>query len=325
MIKVDQLLQSETEDSLQSIEVPQSLYSFVEKVPGIVNQKEKINTLKPVNKRWKRQLLSWGAAAAITVFAIGITSNVTANFFENVPFLKLEKNEGFKENFSSLLNAAKNDQFTSIGQTVEDNGVKMVITDAIYDGSLVALSFSFETSDNLEVEDITSSKMQMFFNGEKESWSSVQDFSKINQNKYAGVMKIWVPDKKINDKKLNLDLTFSKVLGTTGKWNFALDLDNAGQIFATNSSIQLNDADLRITNVTFTPLKTEITVTGDDFNNVIMNILTPEGTTLSIQDSFESEKIKRFQYQPINTVPQSIQLKITKGTDTKTVVLSLKK
>ncbi|WP_442598766.1 DUF4179 domain-containing protein [Neobacillus sp. D3-1R] len=323
MLKVDHLLKRENEESLQNIEVPSSLYSFAEKVPEIFKQEYQTITKKPVNKRWEKKAISWAAAAAIITFAVGLSSDVIANYFENVPFIKMEKQEGFKENFSNMLHAAKNEQFTSIGQTVEDHGIKMVITDAIYDGSQVALSFSFQT--NKEMNHVSSSKMKLLFNGDKESWSSIQDFSKVNQNEYTGAMKIWVPDTKVNKEKLNVELQFSEVLGTQGKWNFDLNLNKVGQTFTTGSSLPLQDMDLRIDKVMFTPLKVEVTSTGNDVKNVIINLKTPEGVNLAAIDSFEKEKEKRFQYQPINSIPQSVILEVTKGGTTKTVILPLSK
>lgn len=92
-----------------------------------------------------------------------------------------------------------------------------------------------------------------------------------------------------------------------------------GQTFATDSSIKLNDVNLQITEVTFTPLKTEIIAMGDNFKNVIINLSTSEGSNLSAQDGIEKIKVKKFQFQPINSIPQSLTLEVTKGTDSKTL------
>jgi hypothetical protein len=325
MPRIDKILQSETEDSLQNIEVPASLYAFAQKVPEMVNQNKTFNVLKPKNKRWKKQLLSWGAAAAMITFAISLSPSVTANFFENVPFLKMENNDGFKENFSNLLDAAKNNQFTSIGQSVEDNGIEMVVTDAIYDGTQVALSLSLQTSDELEVNKIASSKMKILFNGDKLSWSSVQDFSKVEKNKYTGAMKIWVPEENLLEESINVDIQFSKVLGIEGKWKYDLNLDKARQSFQTDTSIQLANTSLYINEVSFTPLNTEISIIGGNKENLVVSLVDSKGDKISSQNFYESSRGKILQYKPFSKIPDKLNLEVSKGMKTELIIIPIKK
>jgi hypothetical protein len=325
MPRIDKILQSETEDSLQNIEVPASLYAFAQKVPEMANQNKTINVLKPKNKRWKKQLLSWGAAAAMITFAISLSPSVTANFFENVPFLKMENNDGFKENFSNLLDAANNNQFTAIGQSVEDNGIEMVVTDAIYDGTQVALSLSLQTNDELEVNKTASSTMKILFNGDKSSWSSVQDFSKVDQNKYTGAMKIWVPEENLFEEKINVDIQFSKVLGIEGKWKYDLNLDKARQSFKTDTSIQLDNTSLHIDEISFTPLNTEISIIGEHKENLVLSLIDFKGDKLSAQNFYESGRGKVLQYKPFSKIPDKLNLEVSNGTETELIIIPIKK
>jgi hypothetical protein len=325
MPRIDRILKSETEDSLQNIEVPASLYAFAQKVPEMVNQNKTFNVLKTKNKRWNKQLLSWGAAAAMITFAISLSSSVTANFFENVPFLKMEDNDGFRENFSNLLDAAKNKQFTSIGQSAEDNGIEMIVTDAIYDGTQVALSLSLQTSDELEVDKIASSNMKILFNGEKLSWSSVQDFSKVDQNKYTGAMKIWVPEENLLEESINVDIQFSKVLGHEGKWKYDLNLDKVRQSFQTDTSIQLANTSLYINEVSFTPLNTEISIIGENKENLVVSLVDSKGDKLSTQNFYESGRDKILQYKPFSKIPDKLNLEVSNGTETELIVIPFNK
>jgi hypothetical protein len=325
MPRIDKFLQSETEDSLQNIEVPASLYAFAQKVPEMANQNKTINVLKPKNKRWKKQLLSWGAAAAMITFAISLSPSVTANFFENVPFLKMENNDGFKENFSNLLDAANNNQFTAIGQSVEDNGIEMVVTDAIYDGTQVALSLSLQTNDELEVNKIASSTMKILFNGDKSSWSSVQDFSKVDQNKYTGAMKIWVPEENLFEEKINVGIQFSKVLGIEGKWKYALNLDKVRQSFQTDTSIQLDNTSLHIDEISFTPLNTEISIIGENKENLVVSLVDSKGDKLSAQNFYEIARGKVLQYKPFSKIPDKLNLEVSKGMETELIIIPIKK
>lgn len=225
--KIDNQLKREITDNLEKIKVPQSLYVFAQQVPQL---EPYIPQIQGKNKpAWKKRLISGSIAAA--VFGVVITgafvSPAGANFLSHVPFLQFEADEEFNLNFGNLIDSAHKEQFTPIGQSDSDQGIRLTITDAYYVGSTVALSYAIDLDHDYPFDGIHDDPLidKLYINGKLiRGWGSTQEAKKVDNLHLAGVGEIFLPEGINYGEEITLDLIYDKIGTTHGKWKFSMNL-----------------------------------------------------------------------------------------------------
>lgn len=202
--------------TLEEIEIPQEL-----------NERSKLGIhqakAEMPKKKWKRTL-----AVAAILFGF---STVTAGFAfptvaSNIPiigdiFTYLGKETGLYVDYKNYS--------TELNMMEENNGIKITLNDAIYDGETVSLTYSVETEHDLGENPIIFDHLDI---KGASGMSGSSRLEKVDDNKYVGMISASDVDRSTaKSVKVRWDIEgFTKLDRTKeseikGDWNFAFQLD----------------------------------------------------------------------------------------------------
>ncbi|WP_337103214.1 DUF4179 domain-containing protein [Paenibacillus sp. YIM B09110] len=158
---------------------------------------------------------------------------------------------------------------TKLNQAAEDQGIRMTVTEVLYDGIRLAIGYTVE-ADHF----VSSLDADMLINGEPiETLLSSSSSSKIGHNQYTGYMDYeadgTLPDQFKLTLKLNSIQQYSNETGwqtTKGSWKFQLPVSKLTEGISVHSFEELppsatsGETTLSVKKVTMTPAVTAINV-----------------------------------------------------------------
>lgn len=156
---------------------------------------------------------------------------------------------------------------TEIGMTKESNGVKITVTDAVYDGESVSVSFTMESDRDLGENPILQGMLSIEEYGEWNHMMGRYMIEKINDNQYAGVSIVYLmtgtkPKETIHVNYKVRELTIVEDLANyiEGDWEFDFELEplesetvQLSNLNVTNQGIRVN-----VSKMTTTPVSNTI-------------------------------------------------------------------
>lgn len=217
-------------------------------------KKAVMSSIRPRKRRWTTNaaaaLILVGLSSAFLGMAFPAYANsipVIDNIFRFLDMGRSGLFDHYKE-FSSPMNIAE-----------ENNGIKITINDAVFDGETVFLTYSLESDQDLGARPIVHGLLDM---KGADGVAGSNQISKIGNNKYVGLMTGTSfsrdKDREIANIKWNIESIGnqdSKEQKITGGWNFALKLK------ATESSTQRIDrcierdgVTIHLNKITVTPM-----------------------------------------------------------------------
>ncbi|MDU1320173.1 MAG: DUF4179 domain-containing protein [Clostridium botulinum] len=237
-------------------------------------KKLKKNLLKQVRgKRTKKNFKHKAIAASLIIATTLISVNIPA-FAKNISEFKSViqaligygvPKEGEYEKYSN-----------SVNKSVTDKGITLTINEVVCDDTELMIVYTIKTQDNIkkivkEVKEATgiyfSFGPYIKIDGKEPSGGSSSDGKYLDGHTYINSDSIDIRDMKLKNK-FNVNLNVSNIYGVKGNWNlkFSLSKDEILKhinVFKSNKKVNFNDALVNVEKVSFTPINTTITVTGN--------------------------------------------------------------
>lgn len=207
-------------------------------------------------KGWKMKTLAAAMVLGLSVTTIGVAFPAYAG---NLPiigdvfkFLDIGKT-GVYDNYKEYA--------TEMNMVQESNGIKMTISDAVFDGNTVSVAYSIESEKDLD-EDFIMLRASMPDIKGASSMTGSFDFSKVDNGHYVGVSQFTPLDSPINSKKavdikwkINSFLLQDSEKFVEGDWEFVFSLNATdNQIQLVNQSTKGSGANVTVEKLTFTPM-----------------------------------------------------------------------
>ncbi|MBS4175595.1 DUF4179 domain-containing protein [Bacillus sp. FJAT-49736] len=256
-------LQQDIKNMIDNISVPMDeLNKTVERAIFIGHKHRHRN-----NHKWKRKLttacISVGLTAA-TLFGLSFTT-----FAKDIPILSSIFNffngDGLYENYHEN---AKN-----LGITQEDNGIKVTVKEAVFDGQNIFITYDIESQKDLGKSPFLSGIPQI-----KGAFSQVESTThkiiKKDKNHYVGItIGHLYSDEEKGHFEFNLEGFMlhpeTHKVDITGNWNFKFDLKatkNSNQVV--NQKTEKKGVTVAVRNITYTPMSFNIYCDGFVSNEI---------------------------------------------------------
>lgn len=234
----------------------------------------KKNLLKQVKCKKSRNSFRHKAIAASLIIAAALISVNIPAFAKNISEFKSViqalvgygvPKEGEYEKYSN-----------SINKSVTDKGITLTINEVVCDDTELMIAYTIKTQDNIkkivkEVKEATgiyfSLGQYIKIDGKEPSGGSSSDGKYLDSNTYINSDSIDIGDMNLKNK-FNVNLNVNNIYGVKGNWNlkFSLSKDEISKhinVFKPNKKVNFNDALVNVEKVSFTPINTTITVTGN--------------------------------------------------------------
>ncbi|WP_236900277.1 MULTISPECIES: DUF4179 domain-containing protein [Clostridium] len=161
----------------------------------------------------------------------------------------------------------------SVNKSVTDKGITLTINEVVCDDTELMIVYTIKTQDNIKkiVKEVTgiyfSFGPYIKIDGKESSGGSSSDGKYLDNNTYINSESIDIGDMNLKNK-FNVNLNVSNIYGVKGNWNlkFSLSKDEILKhinVFKSNKKVNFNDALVNVEKVSFTPINTTITVTGN--------------------------------------------------------------
>ncbi|MGG0670706.1 DUF4179 domain-containing protein [Lederbergia citrisecunda] len=228
--------------------------SEAEKSRVMMDLKRKIRKPKPV--RWRKM----AAAASITIglssaalFGLSFTS-----FAQEIPIIgqvfKWFNDDGFYQDYDEHAN--------TLAMTQEDNGIRMTVNEAVFDGKTLYITYDLITETDLGETPWLDGMPKMLDESISRLVSAQHNVKKINDTHYAGITTatLW-PDYRVEEGSFEFNINGilmeprddAEVI--PGNWKFQFDLkatDNKEQVVKLTSA--KNGVAVNIKRAVFTPM-----------------------------------------------------------------------
>ncbi|WP_434292089.1 DUF4179 domain-containing protein [Clostridium botulinum] len=237
-------------------------------------KKLKKNLLKQVKgKRTRKSSKHKAIAASLIIAAALISVNIPA-FAKNISEFKSViqalvgygvPKEGEYEKYSD-----------SINKSVTDKGITLTINEVMCDDTELMIAYTIKTQDNIkkivkEVKEATgiyfSLGQYIKIDGKEPSGGSSSDGKYLDGHTYINSDSIDIGDMKLKNK-FNVNLNVNNIYGVKGNWNFKFSLSKDEiskhiNVSKPNTKVSFNDVLVNVEKVSFTPINTTITITGN--------------------------------------------------------------
>lgn len=234
----------------------------------------KKNLLKQVKGKKARNSFKHKAIAASLIIAVTLISVNIPAFAKNISEFKSViqaligygvPKEGEYEKYSN-----------SINKSVTDKGITLTINEVVCDDTELMIAYTIKTQDNIkkivkEVKEATgiyfSLGQYIKIDGKEPRGGSSSDGKYLDRNTYINSDSIDIGDMNLKNK-FNVNLNVNNIYGVEGNWNFKFSLSKDEiskhiNVFKPNKKVNFNDAFVNVEKVSFTPINTTITVTGN--------------------------------------------------------------
>ncbi|EJE7235130.1 DUF4179 domain-containing protein [Clostridium sporogenes] len=241
---------------------------------GLRKKKLKKNLLKQVKgKKTKKGFKHKAVAASLIIATTLISVNIPA-FAKNISEFKSViqaligygvPKEGEYEKYSN-----------SVNKSVTDKGITLTINEVVCDDTELMIAYTIKTQDNIkkivkEVKEATgiyfSFGPYIKIDGKEPSGGSSSDGKYLDGHTYINSDSIDIGDMKLKNK-FNVNLNVNNIYGVKGNWNFKFSLSKDEiskhiNVFKPNTKVSFNDVLVNVEKISFTPINTTITVTGN--------------------------------------------------------------
>lgn len=213
-------------------------------------------TIKKKRNAWKVKVVAAAMVLGLSVTTIGVAFPAYAG---NLPiigdvfkFLDIGKT-GVYDNYKEFS--------TEMNMVQESNGIKMTISDAVFDGNTVSVAYSIESDKDLDEEFIWLRGSMFDIKGASSMIGSF-DFSKVDDRHYVALSQFTPLDFPINSKKaVDINWKIDSFLLqdpeklVEGDWEFAFSLKSTdNQVQLSNQSSERNGVNVTVDKLTITPM-----------------------------------------------------------------------
>ncbi|UTE76625.1 DUF4179 domain-containing protein [Rossellomorea sp. KS-H15a] len=275
---------SKFKDDVENVEVPiDELDAVIEK--GIFGS---------VRKDRRSEKILYSVATAILFLVIllgsGYVSPTMADVLSKIPFI----NSVLPFTDAGLETADEKGLVKSIGQTVDQNGISMTVTDVYYDHSRLEIGYSipFKEKDPETMKQYKTlgiAKADIKVDSQEVGYSIL---STLENDYITGTITIEDNDLPKSKDKVNFFIDVTEVLNKKGHWKFQLTASKAEQntVIHLEKTVTTKDYTFTIESIKLTPSSTKMDYTfsvpsnNDDFNEQALefNIITDTGEAVDM-------------------------------------------
>jgi len=245
-----------------------------------IDQLELLDVTDVEKERAKQHILKkrkkapvWRTVAAAAVIIVGTAtaaSFAVPSVASQIPFM-----DDVIRYFNGVDNKSFEEFSTDIGLSESDNGVTVMIDDAVYDGTNITVSFAIETDKDFG-ETIRMSGPNWFDVAGSNGSGGSSEITKISETRYVG-LSTFTPNFKDGEYPEKVDITWTPQsfkgiendVEVEGVWSFAFSLDRLeGDQKLVNETVQHKDVTFTLKSVEFTDVSTVISyeqVVKDEF------------------------------------------------------------
>ncbi|MHB9937662.1 hypothetical protein CF098_06485 [Clostridium sporogenes] len=241
---------------------------------GLRKKRLKKNLLKQVKGKKTKKGFKHKAMVASLIIAVTLISVNIPTFAKNISEFKSViqaligygvPKEGEYEKYSN-----------SVNKSVTDKGITLTINEVVCDDTELMIAYTIKTQDNIkkivkEVKEATgiyfSFGPYIKIDGKEPSGGSSSDGKYLDGHTYINSDSIDIGDMKLKNK-FNVNLNVNNIYGVIGNWNFKFsasknEISKHIKVFKPNTKVQFKDVLVNVKKVSFTPINTTITVTGN--------------------------------------------------------------
>ncbi|AUN17676.1 hypothetical protein CF050_16710 [Clostridium botulinum] len=235
----------------------------------------KKNLLKQVKGKRTKKGFKHKAVAASLIIAVALISVNIPAFAKNISEFKSViqaligygvPKEGEYEKYSN-----------SINKSSTDKDITLIVNEAVCDEEELTITYTIKTKDNIkkivkERKDASLIPFSLFpyirINDKQPSGGgSSSDGKYLDVHTYINSDSIDIGDMNLKNS-FNVDLNVKNIYGVMGNWNFKFSVSKNEaakhtEVFKPNTKVQFDESLVNIEKVSFTPMNTNITVTGD--------------------------------------------------------------
>ncbi|MCW6091153.1 DUF4179 domain-containing protein [Clostridium sporogenes] len=234
----------------------------------------KKNLLKQVKGKRTKKNFKYKAVAASLIIAVALISVNIPAFAKNI--------SEFKSVIQSLIGygvpkeGAYGKYSNGVNESVTDKGITLTINEVVCDDTELMIAYTIKTQDNIkkivkEVKEATgiyfSFGQYIKIDGKETSGGSSSDGKYLDGHTYINSESIDIGDMNLKNS-FNVDLNVKNIYDVIGNWNlkFSVSKNEAAKhtkVFKPNTKVQFDESLVNVEKVSFTPMNTNITVTGD--------------------------------------------------------------
>ncbi|MCR1975721.1 DUF4179 domain-containing protein [Clostridium sporogenes] len=232
------------------------------------------NLLKQVKGKKAKKSFKYKTIAASLIIAVTLISVNIPAFAKNISAFKTViqalvgygvPKEGEYEKYSDTIN-----------KSVTDKGITLTINEVVCDDTELMVSYTIKTEDNIkkivkERKDATGIYFPfgqyIKIDGKETSGASSSDGRYLDGHTYITSDRIDIGDMNLKNS-FNVDLNVKNIYDVIGNWNFKFSVSKDEvakhtKVFKTNTKVKFDESLVNVEKVSFTPMNTNITVTGD--------------------------------------------------------------
>ncbi len=234
----------------------------------------KKNLLKQVKGKRTKKNFKYKAVAASLIIAVALISVNIPAFAKNI--------SEFKSVIQSLIGygvpkeGAYGKYSNGVNESVTDKGITLTINEVVCDDTELMIAYTIKTQDNIkkivkEVKEATgiyfSFGQYIKIDGKETSGGSSSDGKYLDGHTYINSESIDIGDMNLKNS-FNVDLNVKNIYDVIGNWNlkFSVSKNEAAKhtkVFKPNTKVQFDESLVNVEKVSFTPMNTNMTVTGD--------------------------------------------------------------
>lgn len=203
---------------------------------------------------WKKHIAAAAAAVIIGTTAFGIAFPTQAKEIPVIGDIFAFLSEYAHGNYAEYKDFSK-----SLDMVQEDQGIKITLNDAIYDGTTVMVTYTLESEKDLS--DDVDARKYLDIKGYVGGMSGSSGIYKVTENTYIGFIRMSIDEvyDELNVKLLFDDITDHKNLDIKGKWAFRFNIKKTDtDILMANKGVTKDEVTVNVDKITFTPMSTII-------------------------------------------------------------------
>ncbi|XXM73234.1 DUF4179 domain-containing protein [Lysinibacillus sphaericus] len=226
-----------------------------------VTDREKERVKRHVLKKRKKAPVWRSAAAAVIVIGASAAAGFAVpSIASQIPFM-----DDVIAYFQDGDHGAFKEFSTDIGLAETDNGVTVMIDDAVYDGTNITVSFALETDEDLG-ESVQMSGADWFEVAGSDGSAGTVEITKISDARYVG-LSTFTPQFKNGEYPEKVNISWSpqgfsgigKDAEINGDWSFGFSLERLeGKEQLVNEKVENEDVTFTLKSVEFTDVSTII-------------------------------------------------------------------
>lgn len=240
-----------------------------EEVPSITKERIKKSLNKRIKSTKNLKVLKYGSiAAAISLISIIGIGTVSPAFAKDIPILN-SITQTLNDKFGFHGDYTKYSQL--VNKSVTDSGVTLTINEVLADDSKLILGYTIKSNKKIENLQIVGLSRFLQINGKSfgSGGSAVGNY--VDDCTFVGSEEIHTTLPQ-HSKKFDVSLNVDDIMGIKGKWNIAFtaskdELVKKSEVFKPHKNVALQDRNITVDKVVFSPIDTSIFISGN-YKNV---------------------------------------------------------